>query len=466
MRLLESIVVIATVLCSILWIIRKGTPRLKFLLTLATGIVAVVQVLVEGYRTAMLPIYVLIAGLLLYAGIRRWKPAVSPMKRRVWRRILHGLLLGCFIFSVLLAAALPALLPVFQLEKPGGPFAVGTKSFSWKYRHAEDLSADLSAEDTTLSVQFWYPAQPAHGAQTLPYATTQTLHAAAEESGSPDWMLDSLKLVNTSMVQDAPVSSKQASYPVVLFAPGERFPVLSYTGMLQELASQGFIVVSIGLVEPTLEASLVTSQESADRAVAAFWLPKISFVLDQMEHLNRDATEGGTLAGKLNFKHIGLLGHSYGGTAVPLVLQQEPRLQAGIDMDGIFYGSEQITDGVGKPFLYMDTTASRQGYSAQQLGMGAAQYQAYRAILGRRSAVLKHGGYELTIDGMLHLGFSDFDHYSPILGLFSSLDQTQADHIVRSYTAAFFRQYLEGEPSSLLAPGNQPFPQAVLRQEA
>jgi hypothetical protein len=65
MRLLEIIVVAAALFSSILWIIRKGTPRLKFLLTLATGIVGVVQWLVEGYRTAMLPIYVLIGGLLI-----------------------------------------------------------------------------------------------------------------------------------------------------------------------------------------------------------------------------------------------------------------------------------------------------------------------------------------------------------------------------------------------------------------
>ncbi|MDQ2717391.1 MAG: hypothetical protein M3Z08_21040 [Chloroflexota bacterium] len=233
---------------------------------------------------------------------------------------------------------------------------------------------------------------------------------------------------------------------------------------MQELASQGFIVVSIGLVEPALEASLVTTQVSADRAVSAFWLPKISFVLDRLKQVNADAKEGGILAGKLDLKHIGLLGHSYGGSAVPLALQQEPRLQAGIDMDGIFYGASQITNGVDKPFLYMDTPDSRLGYSAQLVG--ATQYQTYREILARRSAVLKHGRYELTINGMLHLGFSDFDRYSPVLRLFYSLDQTQADHIVSSYITAFFRQYLEGKPSSLLLSGQQPFPQAVLRQEA
>jgi predicted membrane channel-forming protein YqfA (hemolysin III family) len=69
MRPLEIIFVIAAILCSVLKITRKGKPRLNFLLILATSIIGVVQLLVEGYRTPMLPIYLLVGGLLIYAGI-------------------------------------------------------------------------------------------------------------------------------------------------------------------------------------------------------------------------------------------------------------------------------------------------------------------------------------------------------------------------------------------------------------
>ena len=461
MRLLEIILVIMTILCSVLWIMRKGTARLKFLLTLATGVLGVVQLLVEGYRTPMLPMYILLGGLLIYAGICWWRPVISPAKRGV----LRGFLVVFFVCYLLLAATLPLLLPVFQLEKPVGPFAVGTKSFSWKYYSDGKIADSVVTEETVLTAQFWYPAKLVNGGQAVPYATAQTLHAAAEESGIPDFVVDNLKLVKTAAVQDAPVASRKVSYPVIIFTPGERVPVLAYSGMLQDLASRGFIVVSIGVVEPRLEASLVTSQRTADRAVSGFWLPKISFVLDHLEQVNQDTQGKEVLAGKLDLQHIGILGHSYGGTAIPLALQQDTRLKAGIDMDGIFYGAAQINNGVGKPFLYMNTVSSRQGYSAQVIGGGETQYQAYREILARRSAVLKHGGYELTINGILHLGFSDFDRYSPVMALFNSLDQTQADTIISSYASGFFQQYLEQEPSSLLVPGSQPFPQAILRQE-
>jgi hypothetical protein len=45
------------------------------------------------------------------------------------------------------------------------------------------------------------------------------------------------------------------------------------------------------------------------------------------------------------------------------------------------------------------------------------------------------------------------------------VSRTVAYHIIGSYATAFFQQNLENEPSSLLVPAKQTFPQAVLRQE-
>jgi hypothetical protein len=131
-------------------------------------------------------------------------------------------------------------------------------------------------------------------------------------------------------------------------------------------------------------------------------------------------------------------------------------------MDGIFYGSGQITNGVGKPFLYMDTSMSHAGYTKQEVG-SPANFAVYQWIWARRSSVLGRTGAELTLQGAWHLSFSDFGLYSPILALVSPLSQAQAHHIVSAYCVAFFEHYLAGMNSPLLAPGAKPFPQATLR---
>jgi hypothetical protein len=221
-------------------------------------------------------------------------------------------------------------------------------------------------------------------------------------------------------------------------------------------------VAAISVIDAQLDAQVLHSQAFSDSAIRAIWLPRITFALDRLQDVQANSATGGPLSGRLDLRHIGLLGHSYGGAAVPLALQQDSRLSAGIDMDGIFYGAGQITDGVGKPFLYMDTGASHAGYTEQEVG-SAANFAVYQRIWARRATVLGRTGAELTLAGAWHLSFSDFGLYSPIVGLISPLSQAQAHRIVSAYCVAFYQHYLAGASAPLLTTGTQPFPQATLR---
>jgi predicted dienelactone hydrolase len=458
MRLFEALFIVAELASVIGWMALKARLSIKLLLTLLPVPFGVLQLALEGYRAQMLPAYLFAFGLLGY-GLWQWKkPAVSGRKRKRWLSVLAGIAAGLY---VLVMVSLPLLFPVFQLEKPTGPYAVGMTNYSWSY---SNTSPEASYAQRTLLIQCWYPAERSGTAPTVPYATPEQLERAAAETGTPAWLVDSLRLVQTETMLNAPVAQTQPTYPVILFVPGENVPVLSYTGLMQELASHGFILVSLNAGDLSLAAGkqITSNVTLSDQVVNDVWVPEIRFVLDQLEIINQNPQAGKRLSGRLDLQRVGILGHSIGGAAATMALLQDARLKAGINMDGAFFGAGQVTAGVPKPFMLMDSSHSKQGYSAQELGVSAQEYQQLQAVFARKARVLQHGGYELTLAGAEHLSFSDFYLYSPLFALAIHLSPQQAQQIISAYAEAFFGQALNGSASPLLTTSHQPFSAATL----
>lgn len=462
MRLFEVLFIAGALISLIGWVVPRGKVGVKLLLTLLLLPLGIAQIVFEGYRVPLLPAYLFALGLLGY-GVWRWrKPQVSKSTRKRWLRVLTASAVAC---AALIMVLLPLLLPVFQLEQPTGHYAIGTTTFAWSYTNT---SPQASFAQRTLLIQCWYPAELSGAAATVPYATPEQLQRASAETGTPVWLVDSLRLVRTETVLNAPVARAHPTYPVLLFVPGENVPMLSYTALMQELASHGFIMVSLDAGNLSLAAGkqITSSAALSDQVVNDVWVPEIRFVLDRLEVVNQDAQTGKQLTGRLDLQHIGIIGHSIGGAAATMALQQDARLKAGIDLDGSFFGAGQVTDGVHKPFLLMDSSHSKRGYSAQELGVSAQEYQQLQGVFARKARVLQHGGYELTLAGAEHLSFSDFYLYSPLFGLSIQLAPAQAHQIISAYAEAFFTQFLQGTASSLLSPAHQPFAAATLVQYA
>jgi predicted dienelactone hydrolase len=84
-----------------------------------------------------------------------------------------------------------------------------------------------------------------------------------------------------------------------------------------------------------------------------------SFVLNELTVLNKggnpdarhDPLPAG-LAGSLNLSEVGTFGWSLGGAASAQAIHDDPRIKAGINMDGTFWGSSGA-DGVNRPFLLL-----------------------------------------------------------------------------------------------------------------
>ena len=96
----------------------------------AAGLFILIHLVIEGYRWQMVPAYSL-AFLLFVLSVPRLlgKRVNSPVGRG--RSILNGIGTALGLVVIAIAAALPALFPVFEMPNPTGPYAVGTTSFAF-----------------------------------------------------------------------------------------------------------------------------------------------------------------------------------------------------------------------------------------------------------------------------------------------------------------------------------------------
>lgn len=492
MRLFEIILLSCSALNLIVYRMKAGSPlrqNLLALTTIALVFAALLHMDNEGLRWQMSFTYVL-AIVLVSINVKRFLHPKAVKNYPLWRKMLVSVGI-CIVFVV--SAAVPALLPVFSFEKLTGPYAVGTVTYHWQDASREETFTEDPRDRRELMVQLWYPAEPDDDTSGNPalYIPQRRDFAKDVERqyGIPAFLFKYFDLVHTRSTENAPVDKALSKYPVVLFShgfPGTRF---SNTFQIEELVSHGYVVASIdhaysaiATVFPDGRTVSFSNQgpepddlDGSDRLVSEVWVKDARFVLDQLTKLN-DADSGELLSGKLDLSRVGMLGHSFGGANAAQTLLADDRFKAGINMDGTFFGLGDLSNGLSQPFMLMDTSDS--GESARRngppdkptsellrsMGMTPEQYDKLRRVWNRGDSVLRHGAYELTLEGAQHLSFSDFYLYSPALPWLTgtSIRTREAHRLINAYTVAFFDQYLQGKPSPLLEPDAPQLPHAKL----
>jgi hypothetical protein len=189
----------------------------------------VIHLGLEGYRWQMVPLYVLAPALAAVglASLRRaWDPRASaalPM--------LGGLLL---------AAAVPVLLPVPAIPDPDGPHRVGTRSFELVDTTRRERYSGRD-EPRRFTVQVWYPAAPGTAAGHVPWLrhAKTVAPAIAALLKLPPFFLDHLALVKIPAAADAEIDRTGGPLPVLLFSHGWEAFAAQNTGQFLHLASRG-----------------------------------------------------------------------------------------------------------------------------------------------------------------------------------------------------------------------------------
>jgi hypothetical protein len=153
-----EIITLVTVAASFLAYAFPRRPRwLALGLPLTALAFVFVQLLAEGYRWQMLPLYALAGGLGLAALLGSRRPGQVVVRGRLCKQIA-GSAAGLLLTA--LAAALPVLLPVPQAPAPTGPYQVGTFSMMLVDASRTELYSGNPGEPRRFMVQFWYPAAP------------------------------------------------------------------------------------------------------------------------------------------------------------------------------------------------------------------------------------------------------------------------------------------------------------------
>jgi pimeloyl-ACP methyl ester carboxylesterase len=180
-----------------------------------------------------------------------------------------------------------------------------------------------------------------------------------------------------------------------------------------------------------------------DRLVAV-WSADARFELDQLERLNAEDPSG-RFRGRLDLRAVGIFGHSFGGAASAQCCHDDPRCTAGIDIDGIPFGSV-IREGLAQPFTFL---MSEHGDVSDAVG---------RQVLARIRSIRGHnpGGSSLvTLRGSRHFNFSDQcllkDRYlARIVGAVGPVGERRGLAITSAYLHTFFDVHLKGASAALL----------------
>jgi platelet-activating factor acetylhydrolase isoform II len=286
--------------------------------------------------------------------------------------VLRKLLAGGLSAALTVVAAPSASAAVtFTLPEPTGNGQVGTTSLHLVDANRKDpWKPDRQRE---LMVSVWYPARNADQYPRAPWATrgiTPWLEGFGASLGIPQGSVD-WNGVKTDGHVGAPAKGR---WPVVVYSPGFGAPRLAATLQAEDLASHGYIVVTIdhtyetmvefpgGRVEPpvTQDGSPDSMKKAIDARVA-----DTRFVLDKLgdiDHGRNPDAEGHPLPRGLamDLPHIGMFGHSYGGFAAGETMYYDKRIDAGINLDGAMSTSshpyqpgEVVKHGLDRPFQLM-----------------------------------------------------------------------------------------------------------------
>jgi dienelactone hydrolase len=334
-----------------------------------------------------------------------------------------------------------------EVPAPTGAFHVGTRSIALIDRARREPEAPT--QPRSLVIQMWYPA--AAGPRSALYLPPAIARFLASSAGVQPALLTTVKLSATA---DAASLARRGGWPVVLFSPGFGVERELYAGLVEDLASHGYVVVAIdhphdaSIVEFP-DGHIVVPRSPMDISAAlSVRVADTRFVLTELARLDR----AGFFADRLDLGHLGMFGHSLGGAAAASAMLADSRIDAGADLDGVLFGAARAGT-LARPFMLM---SAEPGFAADP----------NRAGFWSR---LRGPHYAIDIKGARHFAFSDLVFFAPALiranpsarqGLrarVGNINGTTTLAAERAYLLAFFDRFLRGRHEPLLTRAPGPF---------
>lgn len=374
------------------------------------------------------------------------------------------------------AAASPRALR-FELPAPTGPHPVGTTELHLVDHARPDPWVPGATRELMVTIR--YPARPG-GHDRAAYMPPAVAEAVAA-SDARALRIDPAELdygFPTNATTDAPALPGRR--PVVLYSPGRGNPRALGTGLLEELASRGYVVVAIDHTHEPLAVrfpdgrvarrSVPPLTVEVSRRLMATRAADTSFVLDQLGVLaaggNPDAGHRALppgLARSLDLSRVGAFGHSAGGFTAGEAMVADRRIDAGANLDGSMAYDQSTRDfgrvadeGLDRPFLLMsagDHSAASDLSWQEFLAHHRAWVRQLHLPDGEHSSYTDH--QSLVPQLAAHLGL-DPALTTPVVGTVDAARSTAAQ---RAYLTAFFDRHLRHRPGHLLDGPSDRYPE-------
>nr|BFE55786.1 lipase [Dactylosporangium thailandense] len=331
------------------------------------------------------------------------------------------------------AAALAATVPAvpafprthaaFELPDPDGPHPIGTTVLHLVDGSRTDpwVSGNRPRE---LMAQLWYPITARSGPRA-PWVTAGEAGPVGRDlsetvTGTPR-DLPGLAEVRT---HGRLLAQRRPGCPVLVFSPGFGALRNSSSALVEHLAARGYLVVTLdhthdgiavefpgGRIEPNTIVPLLQDPDTIAEVAARMVTVRaadIRFVLDRLGVRGR----------------AGVFGHSLGGAAAAQAVRDDPRLVAGANLDGTFYGPVART-GLDEPFLLVGSDDADESWPAFE-------------------AKLRGWHRTVRVAGARHLTFHDSVLLRLSADAYGTIRPEDAIARTRRHLSGFFDRFLRG----------------------
>lgn len=218
--------------------------------------------------------------------------------------------------------------------KPTGPFSVGYKNFEFTDNKREDPYNP--GHKRRLKVTVWYPSKDS--LKLEPYGSEERISMERtlrdEKVAPPDLKTDMEQFDRLKVYKSANAAPIKGKTPVILLEHGYGATPGSYQSLIQELVSNGYIVVATHhpyiaddvLFQNGNEALQDVEKVKKDNILIKTSMDDISFVLGSLSEMK-------PLSQLMDLEKIGMLGHSLGGIITMKTARVNKRIKAAVELD-------------------------------------------------------------------------------------------------------------------------------------
>ncbi|MFF3445413.1 alpha/beta hydrolase family protein [Streptosporangium sp. NPDC002721] len=336
------------------------------------------------------------------------------------------------------------------LPAPTGAHPVGTTTL-----HLTDTSRpdpwDPDADARHLKVTLWYPTKQRDG-QRAPYMTAKEAELLLKGSGVATTPYDTLSRTRTNAVKDAEPAGRRL--PLVVLSPGFTKPMSTLTSLAEDLASRGYVVAGIDHTHESYATTLsdgrvaecIACDSNTDPGFGAGLVQgraaDVSFVLDRLTTTWKDSD-------LIDRERIAMAGQSIGGAATVAAMVKDPRIRAGIDMDGTTY-ARIPKSGLSRPFMFLGSPQHVPG------GRDHSWDRDWKLLTGWKRWIV--------LTDAEHQSFTDIPLLTDVLGiepLPGMLPAARGAELTRAYVAAFLDRHLRSRRQPLLDGPSSRHPEAT-----